>query len=64
MQVQKLLQESLVSSKLVLLNIRGNDLEVNYSYSRVKYKKENLLIGVPASTSGEEWYTGANPPAP
>ena len=40
MQVQKLLQESLVSSQLVLLNIRGNDLEVNYSYSRVKYKKE------------------------
>ena len=30
MQVQKLLQESLVSSQLVLLNIRGNDLEVDY----------------------------------
>ena len=40
MQVQKLLQESLVSSQLVLLNIRGNDLEVDCSYSRVKYKRK------------------------
>ena len=28
MQVQKLMQESLVKSSLKLLNIRGNDLEV------------------------------------